>query len=98
MLFIWSYAASTGMTFRKPCGSSQSSIHRLHGSRKRQMEREVYGGSRGTVFTHSPSLWNQPKRYSVLKVLSFYSSKGSEKWKRQDYLRTAIFSSPWLQA
>jgi hypothetical protein len=49
-------------------------------------------------FSHSPSLWNQPKRYSVLKVLSFYSSAGSEKWKWQDYLRAAIFSSPCLQA
>jgi len=32
-------------------------------------EREVYIVQPGSIFTHSPSLRNPPKRYSVLKVL-----------------------------
>jgi len=56
--------ASTVLTFPEPQGSFSISYSSLSLVLREQcIEREVYIGSRVNVFTHSPSLWNQPKRY-----------------------------------
>src|SRR5712691_12519865 len=57
---IWSYSLSTGVFLpASPAVDSQSSSHRLHGSRNRQWERERYNGEHGSVFTQGTDLpWN----------------------------------------
>ncbi len=101
-----SYVASTGMTFRKPCGSSQSDVcgnlgivpslptwFSLAG-----VERESVSWLNTLVFLPGETLYaGTPKHYSVVKVLCLYSLTGVKKWKEFLCLRAAALSSPSLK-
>src|SRR5947207_10722657 len=101
---ICSDIASTGMTFRKPCGSSQSDVcgnvliiaswptwFSLAG-----IERECTLVDTVVFLPKKPTYLGTRKHYSVFKVLWIYSYTGVKKWKRILCLRAARLISPWL--
>src|SRR5216684_2993439 len=96
-----SYVASTGMTFRKPCGSSQSDVcgnlvivpSLPTWFSLAVVERECTLVDTVVFLPKKPNYLGTHKHYSVIKVLRIYSRTGVKKWKEFLCLRAAALSS-----
>src|SRR6266852_3929779 len=96
-----SYVASTGMTFRKPCGSSQSDVcgnlvivpSLPTWFSLAVVERECTLVDTVVFLPKKPNYLGTHKHYSVIKVLRISSRTGVKKWKEFLCLRAAALSS-----